>query len=82
MPILLTPSTIYVSAVTNEMNDDGLRITENLVHDPVVADPKLVQTGQVACKGLGLDIVQVCSQPANAPDNTATNGPVQTGQLT
>jgi len=58
--------------MTNDMNHNRLFVVKYLVHDTIVTHTELVESCQVACQCLQLDIVQIHSQPMDAFNDTVS----------
>ena len=68
--------------MTDKVDDDHLFCVQYFVYDAVVANTKLVETYQIACQRLRLQVVQVLCQPMDSSHNATTHCSIQLRQFT
>jgi len=69
------------AAVADDVNQQYLVTIKQLVDDPIVTDPQLVQTGEVAAQGLRSDCAEIRRQPVDALNDPTRFRPIQPRQV-
>ena len=67
--------------MTYGMDDEGVLCAQNLIDDSVIADPELVEAGEITRQRKRLDRFDVLCKPLDPPDDAARDLPIESGKL-